>query len=567
MSRKERKQTGKTKGCTLFLHSSLTLTKKHIPLIAASVLFALATVFEYRRQGVSLVSCVGCFAMAAALFFAVSLLLCRTASNNAINRTSSAFGVPKRVWLVFFLIIFCFYLFNWLTHYPMAATRDSTDPINMGLGNIPLAAWHPLIWVLIVIFFVKVGLAVGDVNTGLAILTFIQFVIAAGILSYAGAWLRGRGAPKTIAFLVALAFALDPVIAQYSIYVSKDGIFAFAALLYFLMLFDIVETNGECLKRNGFLVRFAIVSLFVGMLRLNALYVTLAMLVILLIAYRKQAWKRISALFAVPLFLMLLTGPGYDALGIEKSPFSESASVPLTQVGYVIAHGGDLDDESAEILNRILPLDEWEAVYDPRCTNSVKFHDDFDQQYFEDHKIDFLKAWFTIGTKNAAAYLDAWLLLTEGYWNIDSTDWIAPAGKQYPFGEHYDTEPGIDGLVASHGLLSDATGIESLDRNVGSDVAVLKDSRLIYPLYNNAIAFWFIILLVVASIAMGRGWRFAIPYLMPLLIVATVLIASPIWCEFRYVFALHVCMPIALVAFFRNTGKHKEIGIAGHERT
>lgn len=570
---------------------SAIFRKQNIPLFIASLLFALATVYDYRRQEVTLVTCIGCFIFAAVVFFAVEYLLCHMASKKSISFVSGAAGttasdddaaagttasdngittkatpsVSGRTWLIFFLVIFCLYFINWLINYPMTATNDTTTIVRMGLGETEIAAWHPLIWVLIVVFFVKAGVFLGDVNTGLAILTFIQFTIVSGILSYTCAWLRARGVPKGIALLVLFAFAFNPVIAQYSVYVTKDCLFAAFTLLLFLLLFDVVKSKALCLKSNSFLARFALICLLVCMFRLNGLYVVLALLVILLAAYRRQAWKRITPLFAIPLALLLITGPGYDALGIEKSPFSESGSVPLAQVGYVIAQGESIDEDSAELLNNILPLDEWAQVYQPRSTNSVKYHEDFDIQYLEDHKVEFLKVWLKIGIHNAGAYFDAWCLLTEGYWNIDSTDWIAPEAKQYPTGseEQSGLETGNDDLYKSSGVLSKITGLDFLNHDVGKDWDVLKNSKLLYPFFNNATLLWLFMLLTACSFALGRKWRAVIPYLVLLLIVATILIASPIWCEFRYIFALHLCAPAALVLFFTtyagNAGKAAEV--------
>lgn len=426
----------------------------------------------------------------------------------------------------------------------MNATSDSMSAINVAMGNHGLSAWHPLIWSLSVIPFVWLGNALGDPNIGLGICTLLQSALCAGIYAFVCAWIKHRNAPRALYWLSIAFFALNPVIAQYAIYVSKDGLFASFFTLYAILLFDVAFTKGAILKNNRFLALFAIATFLIASFRMNAMYAAIAIIIVLAIVFRKTLLKRVLPLLLIPIAVWTLYGPVCESLGIARSPFSESAAVPLSQIGYVLHNDGDIPDEAAQTLEKILPLDEWGDAYRRDTMNDIKFHEHFDGSFLERHKTEFLAAWFQVGMENPVAYLTAWLAMTEGFWNIDShPDWVAPSSYYHyvnPAGYTPSTE-----LQPSDGLIYPATGIGLLDHNTGGDIRILKDSILFYPLCNIAIMVWFTAF-ALGFIATSRTKRtlWALPLFALFIVYATVLAATPVWCEFRYVYAFHLMIPV-----------------------
>ena len=130
---------------------------------------------------------------------------------------------------------------------------------------------------------------------------------------------------------------------------------------------------------------------------------------------------------------------------------------------------------------------------------------------------------------------------------------------------HYVNPAGYDEstqLQSSDGLLYPATGMAELDRNTGEDISVLKDSVLLYPFCNIAIAVWF------AAFALGfiitshtKRSLWALPLIALFIVYATVIAATPVWCEFRYAYAFHLMAPvIACVLFLKQDENEGECG-------
>lgn len=521
----------------------------------ASGLFALCTVYGFAQDGASSLACIAAFAtIASAAFIGSGFFLRMTEGCSRPVLTPAESGYPSLLEMrIPFLIIFASFFLNWLFNWPMAATSDSMAAINVALGNHELTAWHTLIWVAAVAPFVKAGAALGDANLGIAAYTLFQATAFAFIYAYVSAWVVRRGAPRKFGWAVTAFFALNPIVSQYAVYVAKDGPFATFFLLYSTLLFDVAFSKGKSLRSRGFIAAFAITTFLVASYRMNAIYATAAMTTVLLIVFRKTLFKRIAPLLLIPVLVWFAYGPACDMAGVQRSPFSESAGVPLSQIGYVLQNGGTVPDEAARELERVLPLDRWKDAYTPETVNTIKFHEEFDTAYLEGHKGSFVRAWLLVGIENPKAYLDAWLAMTQGFWNVDAhPDWIAPDSYthyQDPRGYVPETE-----MQPSDGLLYPATGLEALHRDASEDIEILKESAVFYPFCNIACMVWFSAF-ALCAIATSKSKRklWTLPLVALFIVYATVIVSTPVWCEFRYVYAFHLTMPItAFVLFLRK---------------
>ena len=81
-------------------------------------------------------------------------------------------------------------------------------------------------------------------------------------------------------------------------------------------------------------------------------------------------------------FIILLTGPGYDILGIQKDKV-ESYGIPLQQVARVIAYDGNINNVEEEFVNDIIPVEKLKTVYTPQLVDSIKWNEDFNDNFFK----------------------------------------------------------------------------------------------------------------------------------------------------------------------------------------
>ena len=162
--------------------------------------------------------------------------------------------------------------------------------------------------------------------------------------------------------------------------------------------------------------------LIISLTRNNGIYILMLSflsLVILTIKNIKLSKKIYFTHILSIVFIILLTGPGYDILGIQKDKV-ESYGIPLQQVARVIAYDGNINNVEEEFVNDIIPVEKLKTVYTPQLVDSIKWNEDFNDNFFENHKKEFLKVCFSLFKKNPRIYLESWCLSTYGYWSLNT---------------------------------------------------------------------------------------------------------------------------------------------------
>lgn len=403
----------------------------------------------------------------------------------------------KRLFLMVFGAIFLVYFFQFLINFPGCCTPDSSDSIKTALGLMELSNWTPIFYTLFVAPFVLLGQAIGDLTWGIALYSFVQMTLFALVLAYAVAWLARRGASRILVVFAILFFVLDPVAARYSITMWKDIPFSLCMFLYLLCLTDIVLAKG----------------------RIDA----------------KTTIKLVLLSLGVMMMVVVVTGPIYAAAGIAPSPFRESIAIPLQQVGAVIYHNGDMTEEQRDFLSGFMSTENVKNDYTPTSSDGLKLGGHFNDEWMEENKVVFMKTWFDLGLQNPLLYFKAWLSSTEGYWNIDTSGWaVASSG--------YFGEPGTS-------VLYEVTGMESLNRDGNEDFQELRFTHFpTYALYNIAMSVW--MLFGCALLALRHRRTLIVP-LVPLLAMwLTMMVAAPEYCQYRYMFALHLAIPFMVALAF-----------------
>lgn len=455
-----------------------------------------------------------------------------------------------RFWVASFALLLACYTLCFLENWPGVLTQDSLSSIEQALGVAEWSNWHPFAFTALVAPFVLAGDAWGDIAVGVAFYSTFQLTLCAAVLSYVCRWLYARGARKGA--LAALAFfALNPVIAKYSITMWKDVPFSLAMALYVLALFDVAmacgpfrakgavggwPTKGRLPWSSGALLIAS--SLAVCLLRSNGVYVVAVVAMVLLAMHWRRfcAWMRVG-IAASPIAAILVVTLLYGALGVKPAPFQEAVGVPLQQLGAVAAAGA-LDGEEAATVGQLIPVDILASVYDPDSVNAIKYDDSFRSEWLDDHKGEFASAWASIGLDHPDLYVGAWLEGTRGFWNFDDYGWMT-------------SERGYLG-DGGRNLLYEITGLSMFDVPSDDDYDFLRRS-VFYPVFNVASWAW-LVLFAVACCFRFRVPRLVLPMLPLALLWGTMMVAAPVSWEPRYLFSLHVLLPVVVVFAFWVAG-------------
>lgn len=328
----------------------------------------------------------------------------------------------KKEWLLISVGLFVCWIPYFLVYYPGFILGDSLNSVWQIEGIIPWSNHHPILYTAFIEVCLKIGTFLKNPTFGCAIYTIIQMGYIAGCLGYIICWLSNKKIPRIYNCFVFVLFALVPFFAQISIAMWKDPAFSATAAVWSLLLFDIVISRGRTLKKRWAMAKHAVLMLGICFLRNNGIYIILFTEVILIgiILLNKKRFSRVLKRFSVLVVCVLLlvggiTGPLYSLLGLQGETV-ESLGVFLNQMARVVAYDGDMSEEDKEFMDNLLPIEEYEEKYYPCCIDRLKWDENFNQDYLENHKAEFLKTWISMFLKNPICYFEAWELNTFGYW-------------------------------------------------------------------------------------------------------------------------------------------------------
>ena len=501
--------------------------------------------------------------------FAFAFILCFTIGTLALALlfpTSEAYKdknpslevarLNRKPILLMSVILFALYLPYLLAYWPGLIFGDSVSSLSQSLGFSDYSNHHPLAFTLCVKACLFVAHMLGLSNSaGCALFTIIQMVVLSLCFATTVQWVMQRTGCRRIWRFVLLAFfGIPPYFATYTIAMWRDPLFSAAVLMLTLLIFDLAASKGHVLQtEKAWLPAFALSCLVACLFRSNGILAAILLAVVLAaMALRsRSAYKKPAAIgAATAIAALLLTGPVFTALGVTPAAKAEGVGIPLNQMARVAATGGIMSDEDKRYLNELLPLELYETVYTPTCVDSVKWNPEFNEEALSD---GFWRHWLSMGLENPVTYLESWELQTVGYWSINQPQVLShnrniaagvPRNSQDPASlEAWEIYPQNKlGNDAVHSLLCTDQGFIPIGW-----LSWFALSAVI-ALFNCKKSAWFVSLVPTAAI------------------IATLLVASPIWYWERYAVALQFLLPFYVVMLYCTDGVRRR-PVSNEQRT
>lgn len=317
----------------------------------------------------------------------------------------------------------------WLViYYPGFIFGDSISSLQQAIGNTELCNHHPVVYTLLVKICIQIGTLFGSLTFGCAIYSAIQMLFVSFSLAKLIEWLSKHGFPL-IAILFTIAwFAVFPFFGQLSISMWKDPIFGGASVLFTLSLLNIMEwesSKQRNLKEYQILcMKLVLSALMVCFFRNNGIFALLFVVFFGFIIYRTSKRKItyyrnvLILLCSVAAFYVIVAGPVYSALKIKPAGQEAGiAAVGLNQMASVAAaDDGVMSEKDKEYLDKLLPMELYHETYTPCCVDHLKNSAQFDVSYMNSHMKEFVTTYLSLGFKNPVKYINAWALMTFGYW-------------------------------------------------------------------------------------------------------------------------------------------------------
>ncbi len=430
----------------------------------------------------------------------------------------------------FLCCLFC-WLPYYLYQYPGIMTPDSINQLEQILGVIPWSNHHPWVHTLVFGFFYHIGYALtGNMVTAVSVYTFFQMCLLAGSVAYFISTLRSHKIRPFVLLLIMAFYALIPYHAVFSVTVWKDIPFAAAVLFFSCAVLRLSVQNQVCFKNLAVLF---IAGVMICLFRSNGWYAFLLAMPFLLFGFRRKAKAVYLPLFAALFVAVIVKYPVMSAFHVQQPDFIESVSIPMQQITAVICNGRYLSDEELALIEEVVDLTYIHDLYNPTFADNIKeLVRSGNQDYLVTHKNEFLKLWIDLGLRYPSDYLTAYVNQTYGYWYPDSFYLVAEAEGVSA------TDLGVSHTPLIGGPL--VIKAKEIAIKLGSMVPIYG------TLWSMGVACWVLLFSISVSV-IRRDYHRLICYLPGIALLLSVLAATPVATEFRYVYFLVLCLPFYLI--------------------
>ncbi len=452
---------------------------------------------------------------------------------------------PSQVfWLSFLIIAVVYLIVFFVCKFPGNLSYDSTMKIDQAITG-EYTGRHPFMHTLLISLFVNLGRNIfGDLNAGVAFYVVFQILLFASIFAFSISTLyRAKHNPKLIIALLVI-YALLPYHIMYSMTIWTDCLFAVMLLLFITVGYRLFNKIGPSVP--NYILLF-ISSLITCLSKGNGLYVIVFFLLLFVIFYWRQIFKTReylpSCIITLCTIILAFAHNSFllPALNISKPELMESLSIPAQQIARVIVDDpSSLTDEQKELLSHVSSLDEIADDYTPWLSDPIKWQvwrSEGGEDYLREHKFDYIKLYLELGLRHPLQYLEAWSDQTKGYFNGGYNYWVVENGI---------VDNRLDIKRRSQGNIP--------DKIFDTYLAIFEKNPTMRIIYCIGFYSWIAICLLYITI-IRKDLKSILLASLPVALVVTLLIAAPVYSEFRYIYPVCCCLPFLSVIIVNNQAK------------
>ncbi|MCM1385936.1 MAG: DUF6020 family protein [Bacillus sp. (in: Bacteria)] len=456
------------------------------------------------------------------------------------------------VFLIFVLICLVCYLPYFLMYFPTWLSNDSVWQIEQILGLSPASNHHPYFHTLIIKFFFMIGYRLfGTYTAAIAFYTFWQVVMMSLVYAFILYQFYQKG--TRLIWLVAafLFYAALPVNGMMTIYIGKDELFSALFLLFTWLIIEQMEQADEIGRKSGMAEYSAyfIMGFFICVLRSNGVFIFLGTALALLLTdvfqkrfargnpQRMSVVKRYVCIALALVCYLIYHGPMLSALQVEQPDTIEGLTMPTQHILCAYLKGGTLAGEEIEMIERVVPIDKVGEYYNPYLFDIVKafIREEGNQQAIAENKGKYFGLWLRVGLRNPLQYVVAEVRQTMGYWAYKIKDY------QYLYGEYF--------------MVENPFGVETerkfftYDNSLAMDKYLRKFEDFANKVWSMGLNTWLMVFALAYAVYHKKS---ILPYVPCIMLLATLLLATPVYNEFRYAYGLFLSLPLLLSYSFRS---------------
>lgn len=447
------------------------------------------------------------------------------------------------VFTISLIFIAIFWVPIWRYAYPGILTYDSIVQVQQIFGKIPFTNHHPAIHTLWIKLLYNIAVFLGiDGNTKIfGFISFVQLLIMDFIFSLTVRYIYKKSKKLSLALMSMAFYGIVSYNAYYSVTIWKDIAHGIISVLFLVILCYYFDTKNRkiCV---GLLVSILICGCLFCLLRGNAFYAVALWGVGIFLYFLKYRDKKILATFFLIIIISaIIKGPIYTQIGVLEGNPVENLSIPVQQVAYVITKGESLKEDEIELLSKIVDLNEVPVAYKDYIADPIKLLIADNIDYLIQNKLKYLGLYLKLGIRYPIDYFIAWVKQTYGYWYPDVSYWVYSTGVEW---NEYN-------IVYTPILSEDAI------KRINNNASMYLQLPLYGSLWNLGTFTWCLII-VTAYLVYKKKWSNVLINFLLLCIWGTLLIATPVFAEFRYFYSVVASLPLILTMPILVKGTNEE---------
>ena len=438
----------------------------------------------------------------------------------------------KKSILIVALIILLAYIPYYLNYFPGNGMPDSVTEVLQAIGVQELTNHHPAMHILLIRFCFTIGnLLFNNYVAGYVIYMILQILFACFTFSYAIYYMAKKRVRLPYRIISLLFFMFCPVLTLYNTTLLKDVPFALCVLLYTIFYIEMIINLEEFARKKSKWILLFFILLGTLFFRNNGIYVIILSFPFLLWFARKH-YKPILTIFIIAIAIYkIVTGPVYNHFGIKQGSTREALSIPLQQFARISKYKEEyLTQEEKEKIYQYLPVENLGELYHPLSSDPVK--NNFSEKGFEQDKFGLIKLYIKLALKYPGQTIYSFINNSYGYYYPDTIGWGITYGiNQQEFKNSKSENFGLDRKP-----IIEIKAIDKIHNFINE-----KDIPLFSMIASPGFYFW-LMCIAIGYCIYDRKYKLLLGFL-PILVVWLTCLASPVFCENRYIYSLYVAFP------------------------
>lgn len=311
-------------------------------------------------------------------------------------------------WWIFAIPMITVWLLWLLVFWPGLMSPDSIDQWSQSLSSV-FNDWHPAIYAIIMRILNRIW------ETP-AVIGLLQILCLSLVTSWGLHALWKVGVPKKVCWAMSALFAVIPLNALFSITLWKDIPYGISLFALFLMVLQIVLSDGDWLKSWKQKTGLAVASAGVMLFRHNGAPVVLLAILALILFFPKIRRGLMQTSIGLLILFFLIKVPLYQSLRVTPNGMGGINQLYLHHISAHVEAETPLSASEEAYLNQLLPLDEW--TYYPCNVDTLKFQSGIDLDLLYSQPQKNLEVFLSLARKAPAVNLKHIFEANKMIWQI-----------------------------------------------------------------------------------------------------------------------------------------------------